>query len=154
MDKCIVFLSRYEEYFESAKKIKSESAFKIEIEYIEDFMCMNTNVETLDNSIIYFLCNSKLNAELVYLLKNTKCYIFNKRFFEHNYNKLEMQKILNNNNINIPKIFDTESLKNIKLPIFCKENKHAGMVLKAYTRTTIDKFFEIFERKNFILRKV
>ena len=39
------------------------------------------------------------------------------------------------------------------MPIFCKQNIHAGMVLKIYTVNTINKFFEKFARDDFYLEE-
>ena len=94
MDRCIIFLSKYEDYLKSAKKIKDNSNLKVNINYVEDFILKENKIEILKNSIIYFLCNSELNKKLVELLRNTNCYIFNKKFFESNYTKLEMQELL------------------------------------------------------------
>lgn len=153
MDKCIIFLSKYENYLESARKIKDNSNLKVNIEYIEDFILQEKKIDKLKNSIIYFLCNSELNKKLVELLKNINCYIFNKKFFESNYTKLEMQELLINNKINTPSIYQTVNKKQMKLPILFKENKHAGMILEVYTRNTIEEFFKKFNENNFYIEE-
>lgn len=153
MYKCIIFLSKYEDYFKSAKKIKDDSNLKVDINYIEDFILKENNIEMLKNSIIYFLCNSELNKELVKLLRNINCYIFNKRFFENNYTKLEIQELLSNSNINTPKVYQISHKNEMKLPILVKENRHAGMILEAYTKNTIEKFFGKFKEDNFYIEE-
>lgn len=152
-EKCNIFLSRNENYKKSAEKIRDILKITMNIIWIEDFMLEENKSEKLKNSIIYFLCNSPLVRELVKLLKETDCYIFNKSFYEKNYTKLEMQKKLIENNIKTPQIFEKFEIEKSKLPIFCKENAHAGMVFKIYTLNTINKFFEKFDSKEFYLEE-
>lgn len=153
MDRCIIFLSKYEDYLKSAKKIKDNSNLKVNINYVEDFILKENKIEILKNSIIYFLCNSELNKKLVELLRNTNCYIFNKKFFESNYTKLEMQELLINNNINTPQVYQISNKDQMKLPILFKENKHAGMIFEAYTKNTIEEFFKKFKEENFYVEE-
>ena len=144
MNKCIIFLSKKEEYLGSAKKIQNNINIKTDIIYIEDFMKVKNKGNLLENSIIYFLCNSNLIKKLVTILSKTNCYIFNKGFFENNYSKVEIQKILIENKLNVPKIFYND--RDIKYPVFCKENKHGGIIFKAYTSKTIKEFFKRFNK--------
>jgi len=153
MNKFNIFLSRKENYKESANKIVKALKIRADIIWIEEFMCTENKEEKLKNSVIYFLCNSTLVKELVKSLKETNCYIFNKEFFEKNYTKLEMQKKLIDNEIKTPRIFENFDTKKSKLPIFCKENIHAGMVFKIYTQNTINKFFEKFSHDKFYLEE-
>ena len=60
MDKCIIFLSKSENYLESAKKIKNSLNFDVFIYYIEDFIKLKNKKKLLENSIVYFLCNTYL----------------------------------------------------------------------------------------------
>lgn len=99
------------------------------------------------------MCNSELIKEIVKLGEKYNCYIFNKRFFENNYTKLDMQNILANNSVKTPEIMDMNCIEKIETPIFCKENKHAGIVLKTYTSNTLVKFLEKFNKKDFYLEK-
>lgn len=153
MNKFNIFLSQKENYKESANKIVEALKIKADIIWIEEFMSTENKEEKLKDSIIYFLCNSTLVKELVKLLKETNCYIFNKEFFEKNYTKLEMQKKLINNKIETPQIFESFEIKKLKFPIFCKENVHAGIVFKIYTQNTINKFFERFSHDEFYLEE-
>lgn len=115
---------------------------------------MNENKEKkLEKSIIYFLCNSFLIKEIVELSKNVNCYIFNETFFRSNYTKLEIQKILSQNQIKIPKIFEISKITTAEFPVFCKENLHAGIVLKAYTKNTLIKFFNKFPQDKFYIEE-
>ncbi len=154
MDKCNIFLSKKENYQKSAEKIKNSLKIPTNIIWIEDFMVTENKEEKLKNSIIYFLCNSYLVKELINLLERVNCYIFNKDFFKRNYTKLETQKKLIDNNIKTPQIFENfEVVDKTKLPIFCKQNIHAGMVFKIYTVNTINKFFEKFDSDEFYLEE-
>lgn len=87
------------------------------------------------------------------VLNKTNCYIFNKKFFENNYTKLEIQKLLIENELCVPKLFTYKKAKELKYPVFCKENKHAGIIFKAYTSNTIERFFEKFNKKDFYIEE-
>lgn len=150
MDKCIIFLSKEENYLGSAIKIKEQSNFYTEIIYIEDYIM---NKKKIENSIIYFLCNSELVKGIINIKEIDNCYIFNKKFFENNYTKLEMQNILKNNYIQVPRIIDKNSINRINFPTFCKEDRHGGIVLKTYTSNTINRFFEKFNKDDFYLEE-
>lgn len=150
MDKCIIFLSKSENYLESAKKIKNSLSFDTFIYYIEDFVKLKNKKKLLENSIVYFLCNTYLIKKLLNKTINVHYYVFNKNFFINNYSKLEIQKILKDNNILIPKILNSYEYK---LPIFIKENKHAGIVIKAYTKNTINIFMRKFHNHKFYMEE-
>lgn len=150
MYKCIIFLSKEEDYLGSAIKIKEQANFYTELIYIEDFM---TSKREIENSVIYFLCNSDYIKEIVNMKEIKNCYIFNEKYFKNNYTKLEIQKILKENNIKVPEIIEKNEVSNINFPIFCKENKHGGIVLKTYTSKTVARFFEKFNKNNFYLEK-
>lgn len=150
MDKCIIFLSKEENYLGSAMKIKEQSNFYTEIIHIEDYIIDKKKIK---NSIIYFLCNSDLVKEIVNIKEIENCYIFNKKFFENNYSKLEIQNILKNNYIKVPRIIDKSSMNKINFPTFCKEDRHGGIVLKTYTSNTISRFFEKFNKDDFYLEE-
>lgn len=149
MNKCIIFLSKKENYIKSAVKIKKQANFPVEILYVEDYV-KNKNI--IKNSIIYFLCNSYLIKDIINK-KLYNCYIYNKNFFKYNYEKLEMQLLLKSKNIKIPELISKEHIDKINSPVFCKENKHGGIVLKTYTRNTILRFFEKFNKDDFYLEK-
>lgn len=153
MNKSIIFLSRKENYWKSAEKIKNHTNLKVDIIYIEDFMKNRNKNGILEDSIIYFLCNSILIKKIVNISNTTNSYVFNKKFFEKNYTKLEIQKILINNKIAVPKLFSCNNFKELKYPVFCKENKHAGIIFKAYTSNTIERFFERFDKKDFYIEE-
>lgn len=153
MNKCLIFLSREENYLGSAIKIKDNTNFQVEIIYIEDFMENRDKTQNLKDCVIYFLCNSSLVKKLVSEANKTSCYIFNKKFFENNYTKLETQKLLQKNGIIVPKLLICNNPKKLKYPVFCKENKHAGIIFKAYTSNTIERFFEKFNKKDFYIEE-
>lgn len=153
MNKCIIFLSREEEYLGSAIKIKNNTKMNVEILYIEDYMKKNKKESYIENSIVYFLCNSNLIKELIKKINSLNCYIFNKSFFENNYTKLEIQKILINNGIHVPSIIESKDISKIKYPVFCKEDKHAGIIFQAFTCNTIEAIFEKFGKNIFYLEE-
>lgn len=154
MKECNIILSKTENYLNSAIKIKSSAKIKVNIIWIEEFMMQEEKEKRLENSILYFLCNTPLVKELVDLLENTNCYIFNEEFLKKNDTKLEIQEMLIKNQIDTPKIITDYKEKGIKIPIFCKENSHAGMVFQAYTKSTIEEFFEKFDTTKFYLEEV
>lgn len=153
MNKCIIFLSRKENYIKSAIKIKKDSEILVNIIYIEDFIKIIDKEKILENSIIYFLCNSILINEILESAKHLECYIFNKYFFENKYTKIEIQNILISNKIRTPRLYKNYKIDEFEFPIFCKENRHAGIVFKAYTKETIIRFFEKFNQNNFYLEE-
>ena len=99
------------------------------------------------------MCNSDFNKELVNLSRNSNCYIFNNKFFESNYTKLEMQKLLIDNKISTPQIFQISKEKEMQLPILFKENRHSGMILEVYTKNTIEEFFKRFKEDDFYIEE-
>ena len=153
-NKCNIFLSKKEKYLGSATKIKNSSKVPVNIIWIEDFMSCENKKEILEDSIIYFLCNTSLIETLMKEIENVNCFIINKNFFKNNYEKEKIQNILASNNVKTPKIYCIDNnYENLVYPVFCKENKHAGMILKAYTQDTIVKFFERFDSRKFYLEE-
>ena len=150
---CSIFLSRKENYLGSAIKIKNATKLHVNIIWIEDFILIKDKYIELENNIIYFLCNSPLITQIINLLENINCYIFNKSYFKNNFTKLQMQKILISSKIKTPKIFNYEHIEEVEFPIFCKEDVHAGIIFKAYTSNTIIKFFEKFNKDKFYLEE-
>lgn len=142
-----VFISRYENSFEAAQKICEESKIKSKIIYIEDFVESEDYSSIVDSDIIHFSCNSKLIYSILERIKDVKCYIFNKNFLLKKYSKLDLQLIMKNNGILVPQIY--HSIKDIKLPVFCKENIHTGIIFEAFTPMTIKKIFSKFDEKDF-----
>ena len=146
----LIILSKRENFLGSAQRIKEEIDINTEILYVEDLV--ESDYKLYEDDILYFLCNGKTIKE--YLDKvDVNCYIFNKDFLSKDYNKLEVQRILEKNNILIPTIIDYKDLGNYKFPVFCKENKHAGIIFEAYSMYTIDSFFSKFDMKDFYLEE-
>ena len=67
--------------------------------------------------------------------------------------KSVVQKKMNDVGISVPMIFDNTKIDEIKFPIFCKQNTHAGIVFKAYTKKTIIDFFNRFNKNDFYLEE-
>lgn len=154
MKTCKIFLSKEENYFKTALKIKKFNNINTEIIWLEDFLPLKNKKELLENSIIYFLCNKlTIIRKIIEISKDVHCYIFNKDFFKKNYTKIEIQEILEKNNIKVPKRIDISKLEDIKLPVFCKENNHTGIVFKAYTENTLKNFFEKFDKNRFYIEE-
>ena len=120
-----VFISRHENSFEAAQKICEDSKIKSQIIYIEDFVEAENYSSIVDSDIIHFSCNSKLIYNILERIKDVKCYIFNKNFLLKKYSKLDLQLIMKKNGILVPQIY--HSIKDIKLPVFYKENTHTGI---------------------------
>ena len=139
----VIFISKYENAIEGANLIKSKLK-NCQIIEIEKFI---KEKEIIENAIIYFLCNTKLIQQALTNLKN--CYIYNENYYLKNYKKLDVQKVLDKNNLNIPKLIKYESIKNIDFPIFCKENIHVGITFQVYNQVTLERFFSKFNIKNF-----
>ena len=142
-----IFISHNENSFGAAVKIKEESLFNCQIIYIEDFVKKNDYSSIQKNDIIHFSCNSDLIYVIMDRIKNIDCFIFNKNFLLKKYSKLGLQLKLKNAGVNIPKIY--KGIKDVELPVFCKENKHTGIIFEAFTFTTLKKIFEKFDEKEF-----
>ncbi len=148
-----LFISREENFIGSALKIKRESPIKTEIIYIEDYIKNDDIFNINDNDIIYFLSNVKLIPKIIEKLSLINCFIFNKDFLENCYLKDEVQKILYENEINIPEIIPLEKIERDSFPLFCKEKKHTGITFQTYNEITLRSFFDKFEKKDFYLEK-
>jgi glutathione synthase/RimK-type ligase-like ATP-grasp enzyme len=106
------------------------------------------------NSIIYFLCcNSPLVSIAIQKLKNDNCYIINREYLIKNHLKLDVQRLLAKNKISVPKIYPIESIEEVKFPIFCKENRHEGIIIQMYNKISLTKFFEKFNASEFYLEE-
>lgn len=149
-----IIVSKEDKYYYSYIRLKGENYLPTNIYCIEDLNLNNIKKYNFENHIIYFQCNIPLNVKVIYKLKDVNCYIVNKEFYEHNYTKLEVQKILDNNKIYIPKISKIDSLNKISYPIFCKENSHVGINLIAYSENTLIKFFSKFDISDFYCEEV
>ena len=145
MKNLIIILSKNENFIKSALKIKEQSKINTKILFIEDIVLEEINNE----DIIYFLCNSPLIPDLIKKIENLSCTIFNKKYFINNYSKYQIQLIMKNNDILVPNIIDYEMLESIKFPIFCKENKHVGILFKAYNIETLKKIFSNLNKDEF-----
>jgi hypothetical protein len=147
----LILLSKNEDFLGSAVKIKDGLDYSnTEILYIED-ICNNPNISKDD--IIYFLCNGECISKLINKIKNTGCTIINANYFEKNYSKLTVQSLVGEGGVLVPKFIDYAEIENVKFPVFCKENKHAGIVFKAFNILTIKNFFSKFNSSDFYLEE-
>lgn len=148
MNKKIIFISKYDNTLNGANKIKNKMD-NCDILILEDF---NENLN-INNSNIYFLCNTPLINKVVKRL-NSNNYIFNKEYYLNNYKKKDVQILLGKNNIDVPKIIDSNKIEDNTYPIFCKENNHVGIIFLVYNKVTLDKFFKKFNINNFYLEEM
>lgn len=149
-----ILISKQDKYYYSYIKLKDESYIPTNIYYIEDLNLEMIEKYNFNNHMIYFLCNLSLNNKIISALKNKHCYFINKKFFLHDYTKLEVQQVLNDNNIDIPEIVTINGLNKIQNPIFCKENSNVGINLVAYSENTLVKFFCKFNISDFYYEKI
>lgn len=151
----IVFISREDDFYNSARKIQDICKISSDVVYIEDFIANMRWNEITDSDIIYFLCNGeKVNYAFNKILSvNTKCEIINREYLLQNNSKLLVQQKISESGVPTPKIIDINDINNVKFPIFCKQNSHTGIVFKAYTRRTIIDFFQKFDIKDFYLEE-
>lgn len=145
---------KYNKYYYSYIKLKDESYIPTNIYYIEDLKLDSMEQYNFTNHVIYFQCNIPLNSKVISKLNSIDCYCINKLFFEHNYTKLEVQKVLYKNNIEIPEIVTIDELNKIQYLVFCKENSHVGINLIAYSENTLVKFFCKFNMSDFYCEKI
>ena len=153
MRRLIVFVSKFKNSLDGAKKIQNESDFSVEIIGIEKFYEGNEYDKINNSDIIFFLCASPLIHEVAVNLNGKGCRIINKEYFLSNYTKKEIQIFLKKKNIKIPKLYTENIFDNNNFPIFCKENMHTGITLQLYNRNTQDKFFEKFDYRDFYLEE-
>ncbi len=154
MEKFKIIASKSNIYTEQVKKLKKESKLQTEVIYIEDLVDSDSTFSNFENSIIYFLCcNSPLVPTAIQKLESYNCYIINKQYLIKNYLKLDVQRLLNKNNISVPKIYIIENIENINFPIFCKENRHEGIIIQVYNKITLKRFFEKFNITKFYLEE-
>lgn len=149
MKKLIIFLSIYDEFLNSALKMKQQFNLDVDILYIEDFHKLQYDKNIQDDSLIYFLCNGEKVVDIVKKLKDRHLFIFNKAYWLANYTKFEVQKELKNNSICVPGLFTINDFNVLKFPIFCKENIHAGITFQVYNKNTLQRFFKKFDKENF-----
>lgn len=145
MKKLKFIISKYEKSYEAALAMKNNATIETEIVYIEDIV--TKKLSFTDDDIVHFSCNSEETLKIIKENINKKCYIFNKKYLLNNYSKLKVQQLFSINDIKVPKIY--LNYEDIKLPIFCKENKHTGILFQAYRKNTLDRFFTKFDIKDF-----
>lgn len=148
-----IFISKYEESIESARKIQKESDFAVDIIYIEEFYQNNEFENITKEDLIYFLCASPLIFEVIKIIQKKKCKIINKEYFLNNYSKKDVQILLKENNFRVPQIYLKPNCNDERFPLFCKENIHTGITIKVYNKSTLDKFFSKFDKKEFYLEE-
>ena len=102
-------------YKEHINKIISSANFDIEVISIE-------NISKLDKHLSYCICNSPLINNLI----NEDVNLINKDFYALNKSKKDIQLLLENSNIFVPKITTTPDC----FPLYFKENRHEGIVKK------------------------
>lgn len=153
MKKLIVFISKFENSLDGAKKIKNEADFDVDIVGIEDFYENNEYEKISKDDIIFFLCASPLIFDVATQLNKMGCGIFNREYFLKNLKKKDIQLLLQNNNIKIPSLYTEDITKNNEFPIFCKENMHTGITIQIYNKNSQDKFFGKFDENDFYLEE-
>lgn len=127
MRRLIVYVSKYENSLDGAKKIKNEADFDVEIFEIERF-CQDNNYNLIkEDDVIFFLCASDLIYQVTVKLEKNK--------------------------INIPKLYTENINENRQFPIFLKENIHTGITLQLYNDSTQNRIFEKFNYKDFYLEE-
>lgn len=148
-----IFISRQDNFFDAALKMKEISKIKTEIIYIEDFVNHNLYNEVNDKDMVYFLCNGEKVVKVLEKISNSKCFVFNSKFLLSKTKKSQTQKMAFESGLNVPNIIKLSEITDKNLPIFCKEDSHTGLVFQAYTMNTINKFFERFEKDQFYLEE-
>ena len=150
-----IFASIKNIYTGQVKKLKEESKLETKVVYIEEFVEKREDYTISSEDIIYFLCcNSPLVPEAINLLEPCNCTIINRTYLENNYKKGDIQNLLKVNNVLIPEIFVGENIEKLRFPIFCKENRHEGIIFQAYNKITLERFFEKFNILDFYFEEV
>lgn len=137
------------------KKIQQESKIDTLVIYIEEFIENYQNYKITENDVVYFLCcNSMLVPNVINILEDYNCKIINKDYLKCNYRKFDIQKILYENEISVPNMTYETNIEKINFPIFCKENRHEGIIFQAYNKITLEKFFEKFNILDYYFEEV
>ena len=142
-----LFISHNEKSGDAANKIKNELSYQCDVIFIEDFVECGDYEIINQGDVIHFSCNSDLIYTVIENIKDKDCFIFNKNFILKRYDKLSLQLLLKESDINVPKIYNT--LSEIKLPVFCKQTRHTGIIFKVFTLSAINYFFSKFKEENF-----
>lgn len=153
--KLLIFISKEDDFYGSAKKIQDICKIDSDIIYIEDFIDNEGWNKIVDGDIIYFLCNGeKVNYAFNKILNtDKKCEIINKEYLLKNDGKLLVQQKICDNGVPTPRIINFTDIDITRFPIFCKQNSHTGIVFKAYTKRTIKDFFQKFDLNDFYLEE-
>lgn len=147
-----IIVSKENIYTGQVKKIKEQSELFTEVINIEDLL--EAAKVDFNHSIVYFLCcNSPLVHMVINQMEKYDCYIINKEYLLKKYLKLEVQKLLSNNKVMTPTIFSNEKIEEIKFPVFCKENRHEGIIAQIYNELTINRLFSKFDKKDFYIEQ-
>lgn len=155
MRRFYIFASVKNIYTGQVKKLKDESKVDTHVVYIEDFVENSLKYHFKKEDIIYFLCcNSELVYDAIKLLRTSESFIINERYLECDYKKYDIQNLLDNNDVPVPKVNCENNIENLNFPIFCKENRHEGIIFQSYNKITLKKFFEKFDISNFYFEDV
>lgn len=128
----IIFYDEIEKHKNTLDKISEENKFLVKNINVFDYLnnCEKFTINSSD--VVYFLLNTNVKTLLVSKLNSLQCTILNKKFFLKNLDKEKVQRILLNNQINVPKIIELNKItdtkvivksKNHTLPVNIFENK-------------------------------
>ena len=145
----IIAISYYDNYIDRVEKIINESPNNVSYLYIEDYLNGLCNDKINNEDVIYILNNSENNFEFIKQIKKTGCKILNLDFYAQKYNKIEIQRKLHSNKINIPRIINYSEIMKQDFPIFCKSYQHADMVMKIYNKSTLENLIKNFNKDMF-----
>lgn len=155
MNTFYIFASVKNIYTGQVKKLQNESKVDTKVIYIEEFVEKSEEYSFKKEDVIYFLCcNSMLVPDAIRILEQFNCIIVNKKYLKCNYKKGEIQNLLSSNNIQVPKIKFETDIDNVKFPIFCKENRHEGIIFQVYNKITLERFFEKFDITDYYFEDV
>ncbi|MBQ8299618.1 MAG: hypothetical protein IJX99_07210 [Clostridia bacterium] len=150
-----IFTSVNNIYTGQVAKIVKESKIDTKVINIEDLVENANKYKFEKEDVAYFLCcNSLLIKDAIEILNQYGCTIINYDYLKCDYKKLDIQKLLQENDVLIPEICQTNNLDNLTFPLFCKENKHEGIIFQVYNKITLEKFFERFDIENFYFEEV
>lgn len=132
-------------------KIKNESPDFVDLIYIEDFISNNNNIQIQNEDIILIMSNDSYISKFIETVNN--CIILNKKFLKYNYDKLKVQKILQENDISVPNILNLNEIENKHFPIYCKSLKHTILSKKIENFTELNDFTLKNDSNNFYIEQ-
>lgn len=119
----IIFYDNVKNVQNIIAKIKNENSVLVKEISIQDYLKNNSNFEINVDDVVYILSNDNvLNNKLIENLSIVDCKILNKNYYLSNYDKQQIQQILFQNCVPVPKIINLND--DFVGKVICKPKNH------------------------------